>query len=87
MNVAIYNYNLALAYRKKAKRFCKTNDLDIVVANLESALHLFGEAARIYRAINYDKDADDAVRDTAKIEEALRQCSIARGTAEAATNG
>ena len=85
VNVAAGESNLALAYRNRAKRAQAVNDLDRELANLELALPHYREAARIYRAINYVDDADEAVQDIVEIEDALRQCTIAReATATAA---
>ena len=57
------------------------------MVNLEQALTHYREAARIYRAVNFMDRADDAVRRVAQVEEEIRQCTIARVAAAAATRG
>ena len=84
VNVATSENNLAIAYRRRAKRALVANNLDRTLANLEQALSHYREAARIYRAINYAKDADDAARDVVTVEEKIRQCTIARAAAATA---
>ena len=87
VNVAIGEHNLAVVYRKRAKRACTANDLDREMANLELALPHYREAARIYRADgNFSGDANDAEQRVVDVEEELRQCTIARATA-ASTRG
>ena len=84
VNVAVGEKNLAIVHYKRAKRAHIANDLDREMANLEKSLSHYREAARIYRAINYAKDADDAAQDAVKVEEALRQYNIARAALAAA---
>ena len=42
-----------------------------MVANLELALPLYSESIRIYRAINYDDDANKVALEVIKVEEAV----------------
>ena len=86
VNVATSAFNFGNAYLRRAERAHGANDLDGCVANLELALPRYREAARIYRAINRIDDADDAAREVDKVEEHLRQVTIAR-TAAAVTRG
>ena len=62
VNIAVTNRNLAIAYYKRSKRARAANDLDREMANLEKALPLFAEAARIYRAANDMGSADTICR-------------------------
>ena len=71
-NVAAGEYNLGAAYQNRARRAQTANDMDRCVANLELALSHLREAVRIYRAINYMDQADEAARTVVKIEEFLR---------------
>ena len=73
VNVAVGERNLADAYQKRAKRARAANDLDREITNLERALPHYREAARIFRAINYDEYANDAAQAVVKVEDALRQ--------------
>ena len=92
VNVAVCEYNLAFAYRNRAKRAHVTNDLDREITNLELAIPHYREAARIYRqARNFSDDdcADDAIHCAVQVEEELRLCTIAKtaATTAAATRG
>ena len=78
MNVATGEQNIAFTYLRRANRARIANDLDREMANLEKSLPHYREAARIYRAVNYTKDADDAARNAVVVEEVLRQYNIAR---------
>ena len=85
VNVAIGEKCLAIAHYKRSKRARAAKDLDREMANLEKSLPHYREAARIFSAINYAKDSDDAAKDAVKVEDALRQYNIARAaTAESA---
>ena len=81
VNVAVGELNLGNVYQHRAKRARAANDLDRFVANLELALPHHREAARIYRAINHADRADKAAQCVVQVEEALRQCTIARSAA------
>ena len=81
VNVAVGELNLGNVYHRRAKRARAANDLDRYVANLELSLPHYREAARIYRAVNYADKADKADQSIHKVEEALRQCTIARSAA------
>ena len=86
MNVAVGNRNLAKAYENRAKRARAANDLDRELANLNLALPHLREAARIYRNINHDDDADRLAQAVVQVEEELRKCTIAIAAA-AETHG
>ena len=73
VNVGVGEQNLGFAYRKRAQRANAANDRDRSMANLERALLHYREAARIYRAINHVKKADEARRVIAETEECIRQ--------------
>ena len=78
VNGAVDKEHLAIAYKKKASRARTANDLDREQANLELALPHYRESVRIYRAINYVDKADNVAQHVVVVEEALRQCVIAR---------
>ena len=80
-NVAATVNNMSFMYRKRAVGAHAANDLDRFVTNLELALPHFREAARIYGAINHVEEANEAIRDIARIEELLRQVAAERGAA------
>ena len=84
VNVAACENNLGNAYKKRAGRAQAANDLDRELANLELTLPPLREAARIYNTTNHMDDANDALRDIARIEESLRRIGIARAAAVAA---
>ena len=79
VNVAAGKNNLALVYRKKATKARAVNDLDGEMANLELALRHYHEAARIYRLANHVESADNAAQYAVEAEQALQQCTSARG--------
>ena len=81
VNVGAGKQNLAIAYRKRARRARTANDLDRELTNLELELPHLCEAARIFRAINRVDRADEAARRVVQVEEALRQLRIARAAA------
>ena len=81
VNVAAGENNLAGAYQCSAKRAFAANDPDRAIANLEEALTHYREAVRINRAVNYDKDADDAARAIVDIEKILQQLRTAKAAA------
>ena len=83
-NVAVGEFNLGIAYGKRGKRAEAANDLDRCMANLELALTHYREAARIFSAINYLDDANDALRDVAHVEENIQHVRIKRTAAAAA---
>ena len=83
VNIAVTNRNLAIAYYKRSKRARAANDLDREMANLEKALPLFAEAARIYRAANDMGSADTVAQSVVKVEEAVRRCTAAKVAATA----
>ena len=78
VNVAVGEKNLGLLYYNRARRARTANDLDRVLANLELTNQHYREAARIYRAINYDDDADKVAQFVVEVEEKLQRCIIAR---------
>ena len=80
-NVGVIEYNLGIAYYRRAEKALAANDLDQYVANLQLALPHFHEAARIYRVINHIGDADSALRKVAQVEENMRQAGIMRAAA------
>ena len=73
VNIAVSEQNTGNAYRKSAHRAHAANELDRCIANYESALRHFREAARIYGVINHVKKADYARRVIDGIEEYIRQ--------------
>ena len=77
-NVAAGEYNLGVAYNKRARRAHDVHDLDRYVANLELAIPHFREAARIYRATNHVDSGDKAARSVADMEERLRIATARR---------
>ena len=85
-NVAINIQNLSSAYLRKADRAGAANDLNQELANLELALPLIRESARIYRAVNHVETADKAAQNATEIEENIRLIiiQIAAGTATTA---
>ena len=92
VNVGIGHNDWGDTYCNIAKRAHAANDLDRELANLELALPRYREAIRIYRATNHHTDrADEAAQNADRVEEELRQCTIARAVAAAAaaaaTNG
>ena len=84
LNVAVNKYNLASAYFRRAERARTANDLDRQLANLELALPLYRESARIYRAVNHVGKAVRATAYTTQIEERIRQVAARRAAAAAA---
>ena len=85
VNVAISENNLAHAYCRRAKKAHADNDLDREQANLELALSHYGEAVRLYRAINRADKANESAQGAVEVEEALRQCTIARAATTTTT--
>ena len=81
VNVAVGENKLGTAYAHRADRAQAANDLDRCMTNLELALPLHREAARIFRAINHVTSADRALRNIAGIEEKIRHIRIARAAA------
>ena len=84
VNAATGEKNLGFAYIQRAARANAANDLDRALSNLELAVKLLRDAARIYRAINHVDSADKALLQVAQLEEQIR---IARATAAADTRG
>ena len=84
-NVATSAGKLGDAYCTRAKRAHAVNDLVQFVANLELALPLYREAARIFRAVNRMADADQSARCLFQVEVLLRQHSSAAATATSST--
>ena len=84
-NVATSEFNLGIAYHDKAMKAQDANDLDRELANLELSLPHCREAVQIYRAINRVDDADEAAQIVNVIEEQLRQVTIAKAAAAAAS--
>ena len=84
VNMAVGEECLAVTYGNRAQRAHAANDLDRELTNLELAVPHFVEAGRIYRAINYMDQADRVAQSAAKVEEDLRQCTIAKAAAAAA---
>ena len=87
VNVSLGEHNLANSYRARAMRAFNANDMDRATSNLENALSHYREAARIYRAVNHVDRADYAVRCAVQVEEAIRQCTIARTGAATTSRG
>ena len=81
LNVAVGEFNLGVAYQKRAKRAQAANDLDRCMANLELAVPHYHEASRIYRAINFTEYADEAHHHALHLEEIIRQIGITRAAA------
>ena len=81
VNMAVGENNLAVAYKGRARRAHAANDLDRALANLEFALTHYREADRIYRAVDYAKDADDAAQAVGETEEILQQLRTAKAAA------
>ena len=86
VNVSLGEHNLANSYRARAMRAFNANDMDRATSNLENALSHYREAARIYRSVNHVDRADYAVRCAVQVEEAIRQCTIARTGAATTTS-
>ena len=84
-NVAISEFNLGATYGRIADRAWDDKDLDRQLANRELALQHLREAARIYSAINFVEDAENALRIAAQIEECIRKIRIPKATTAAAT--
>ena len=87
VNVAVGEDNFSFVYRKRAWRARAVNDLDREMTNLEQARTHYREAARIYSTVNHVDKADRVAQHIAEIEEALRQCTIARTATATATIG
>ena len=87
VNVASGEGNLGIAYQNRAFRAEAANNLDRCIADLELALPHFRDAARIFRAINHVDKAETALRSIAVVEKKIRQITITRAAATAATRG
>ena len=85
VNVGVGEKNLAYAYQQRAERACIANDVDRELTNLELALPHYREAARVYRAIDFEERADIAAHCADRVEETLRRLRIAKAAAAAAT--
>ena len=81
VSVAIGEERLGMMYLQRAKRAREAGDLDRCVANLELAMPHYREAARIYRAIGRMDEADIAAQRVVRVEEQLRQITIAKAAA------
>jgi len=77
-NVGAGKTNLAMMYQNKADRARAVNDVDREMANLELALPLLVDAARIFRAANRVDRIDDAEKGVIQVEDRLRMITIAR---------
>ena len=84
VNVATVESKLGHAYRKRALKAIKVNDIDRALANMELALPHYREAIRIYRAIGRVDLADEDAQHVHKLGENLRVIAIAKATAAAA---
>ena len=73
VNVAVSLTQKGRMHNQRARRAEAAYDMERCVANLESALLHYREAARIYRFINRLEDADRAAYDAARVEENLRR--------------
>ena len=76
VNVAAGEQNLGNAYVDRANQ--AANDLVRGLTNLELALPHYREVARICRAINHVDNANDALKDIARVEENIRRIRTAR---------
>ena len=77
-NVATCEKNLGIHYGRRADRAQDAHDLDRFVTNLELALPLFREAARIYRIANRVDAAAEASRYAAREEKRLQIATAAK---------
>ena len=76
VSVGASKANLATAYKNRAYSACDVNDLNRMLSNLEQALPLYVDAARIFKAVNRLDRIDDAERHVVQVEEELRQLRI-----------
>ena len=84
LNVAVGEEKLGVAYSNRTNRALDANDVDRCMANLELALTHFRDAARMYRAINHVRNADNVLRNITQVEEKIRKIEMARAAATAA---
>ena len=73
VNVAVAKMKLGTAYVNRADGTLAVRDLDRCLANMELALPHYREAARIFRVNNHADNANDALKDIARVEENIRQ--------------
>ena len=85
-NVAVGEFNLGLAYGKRADRAHVANDLDRCIANLELALPHYREAARIYSTTNRVDNANEALRKFTQTEDNIQHVRIKRAEAPESSN-
>ena len=84
VNVAVGEYNLGAAYRKRAIRAQAAKDLDRFMINLELASRHYREAARIDRINNHMESADRSLRKAEEMEQKLQHIRNVRTAAAAA---
>ena len=84
-NVAAGETSMGNAFKRRAIKAQKADDMDRCVANMELALPHLREAVKIYRAVNHIADADTVTQNLVSVEDFLQRAKSTRSTSTAAT--